>query len=84
MVAATGSRVNWSASGYIMIAGYRIEKEMLKREWWRLIFPMEDDEKFIIRPLQYNDLPFLVALEQASFPPNEAATLEKVETHLTS
>jgi hypothetical protein len=39
----------------------------------------EDEERaFNIRPLQLNDIPFCVALEQASFPPNEAATLEKV------
>lgn len=40
----------------------------------------EDEEpRLLIRPLQFNDLPFLVALEQASFPPNEAATPEKVQ-----
>ena len=38
----------------------------------------EEERQFVIRPLQLNDLPFLVALEQASFPPNEAATPEKV------
>jgi hypothetical protein len=31
-----------------------------------------DDEELVIRPLQLNDLPFLVALEDSSFPPNEA------------
>ena len=43
---------------------------------------MADEEqasRFLIRALQLNDLPFLVALEQSSFPPNEAATPEKVE-----
>jgi hypothetical protein len=39
-----------------------------------------DDEAInvLIRPLQLNDLPFMIALEQSSFPPNEAATPEKV------
>lgn len=37
----------------------------------------EEEKQFVIRPLQLNDLPFLVALEDASFPPNET-TLEKV------
>ena len=36
----------------------------------------EEEQQFVIRPLQLNDLPFLVALEDASFPPNET-TLEK-------
>lgn len=42
---------------------------------------MDEDEepRLLIRSLQFNDLPFLVALEQASFPPNEAATPEKVQ-----
>lgn len=31
-----------------------------------------------LRPLQLNDLPFVTALESSSFPPNEAASLEKV------
>jgi hypothetical protein len=39
---------------------------------------MDSDDKFVIRPLQSNDLPFLVALEETSFSPNEAATPEKV------
>ena len=38
----------------------------------------EDDFRVLIRSLQLNDLPFLIALEQSSFPPNEAATPEKV------
>jgi len=38
----------------------------------------EQESKFLIRPLRMIDLPFLVALEQSSFPPNEAATPEKV------
>jgi hypothetical protein len=39
----------------------------------------EDEEtQFLLRSLQLNDLPFVVALEEASFPPNEAATPEKV------
>jgi hypothetical protein len=37
----------------------------------------EEEQRFVIRPLQLNDLPFLVALEDASFPPNET-TPEKV------
>ena len=37
-----------------------------------------DGEEFNIRPLQYNDLPFCTALEESSFPPNEAASLETV------
>jgi hypothetical protein len=41
----------------------------------------DDDERGILgRALQLNDIPFVVALEQASFPPNEAATPEKVES----
>jgi len=36
------------------------------------------DRPILARPLQTNDIPFVVALEQASFPPNEAATPEKV------
>jgi hypothetical protein len=41
----------------------------------------DDDERGIVgRALQLNDIPFVVALEQASFPPNEAATPEKVES----
>lgn len=43
----------------------------------------DDDElQFNVRPLQLNDLPFCIALEEASFPPNEAATLEKVNSLL--
>jgi GNAT superfamily N-acetyltransferase len=38
-----------------------------------------DETEFVIRPLRLNDLPFLIALEQASFPANEAATPEKVD-----
>ena len=38
----------------------------------------EQEPQFLLRPLQLNDLPFIVALEQSSFPPNEAATPEKV------
>jgi hypothetical protein len=39
----------------------------------------EDGEnEFAIRPLQPSDLPFAAALEESSFPPNEAATPEKV------
>ena len=40
----------------------------------------EDGEQrqILVRPLQTNDIPFVVAFEQASFPPNEAATPEKV------
>jgi hypothetical protein len=37
----------------------------------------DGDETFVIRPLQLNDFPFVVALEEASFPPNEA-TPERV------
>jgi hypothetical protein len=37
-----------------------------------------DEDKFVIRQLNGSDLPFLVALEESSFPPNEAATPEKV------
>ena len=37
-----------------------------------------DESELVIRPLQLNDLPFAVALEESSFPPNEAATPEKV------
>ena len=37
----------------------------------------KEEMQFVIRPLQLNDLPFLVVLEDASFPPNET-TLEKV------
>jgi len=32
----------------------------------------EKEKKFVIRQLQLNDLPSLVALEDVSFPPNEA------------
>ena len=39
---------------------------------------MQDTSDFVVRPLQLNDLPFAIALEQSSFPPNEAATPEKV------
>jgi len=38
----------------------------------------EQEAHILMRPLQLNDLPFLIALEQSSFPPNEAATSEKV------
>lgn len=37
-----------------------------------------DERQIAARPLQVNDIPFVVALEQASFPRNEAATPEKV------
>jgi hypothetical protein len=40
---------------------------------------VDEDSEFVIRPLQLNDLPFAVALEESSFPPNEAATPEKVQ-----
>jgi hypothetical protein len=40
----------------------------------------EQETHILMRPLQQNDLPFLIALEQSSFPPNEAATPEKVES----
>ena len=40
---------------------------------------VDEDSEFVIRPLQVNDLPFAVALEESSFPPNEAATPEKVQ-----
>lgn len=36
-----------------------------------------EENEFVIRPLRLNDLPFAVALEESSFPPNEAATPEK-------
>jgi hypothetical protein len=39
---------------------------------------VDEDSDFVMRPLQLNDLPFAVALEESSFPPNEAATPEKV------
>ena len=38
----------------------------------------EEDISVLIRPLRLSDLPFMIALEQSSFPPNEAATPEKV------
>jgi len=38
----------------------------------------EDETQFSIRPLQMNDIPFCIALEESSFPPNEVATPEKV------
>jgi hypothetical protein len=38
----------------------------------------EDERQILARPLQVIDIPFVVALKEASFPPNEAATLEKV------
>lgn len=43
----------------------------------------EDEPQFTIRPLRLNDLPFCIALEEASFPPNEAATLEKARPFTT-
>jgi hypothetical protein len=42
----------------------------------------DEDVNVLIRPLQLNDLPFMIALEQSSFPPNEAATPEKVPPRL--
>jgi hypothetical protein len=38
----------------------------------------EEGEQYVFRPLKISDIPFLVALEQSSFPRNEAASLEKV------
>ena len=38
----------------------------------------EEEPQVLLRPLQLNDLPFVIALEQSSFPLNEAATPEKV------
>jgi hypothetical protein len=38
----------------------------------------EQEPQFLLRPLQLNDIPFVIALEQSSFPLNEAATPEKV------
>jgi hypothetical protein len=38
----------------------------------------EETGQLVMRPLQLEDLPNLVALEASSFPPNEAATPEKV------
>jgi len=37
----------------------------------------KEEQPFVLRPLQLNDLPFLVALEDASFPSNKI-TQEKV------
>jgi len=37
-----------------------------------------EDRQILARPLQINDIPFVVALEQAAFPPNEAARPENV------
>src|SRR5262245_54425739 len=42
----------------------------------------DEEMQLNIRPLQIHDLPFCTALEQASFPPNEAASLEQVNIAL--
>ena len=38
----------------------------------------DTESQYHLRPLQLNDLPFIIALEQSSFPPNEAASAETV------